>query len=218
MNNPDKPDPLNGPSGSDASGSSQAQLGRVIAELKQTLERVPEQTEFTNSPRYKLWGPVIALAGVGGVFFGLSSGKLLVVLCGVALVLFGAALFWQHRNAGTQVFMRLTRRQVWVDTLSAPVDLADVEDISVKEEGLLTTQELTLSREAILPTHRVRHMVFFADQAVVDTEPEPCIRIMSAGLMSGGRKVSAREMAALLEAYRDAACAERQLAVVQPRG
>lgn len=197
--------------------SREGQRDRVLAALRQTAERVPEQTEFTNSNRYKVWGPLVALASLGGVFFGLSTGKLLVTLCAVALVLFGVTLFWQHRHSGTQVFMRLTRREGWVDTLSAPFQLADVEDIVVKEEGLITAQELTMSGDAVLPSHRVRHMAFFADQAVVDKD-EPSIRIMSAGLMSNGRKVSAREMATLLEAYRDAACAQRQLEMLQADG
>lgn len=56
----DKPtDPLadlSGSLGEDYEQSRAAQRDRVIAELKQVIERVPPQSEFTNSRRYKVWG------------------------------------------------------------------------------------------------------------------------------------------------------------------
>ncbi|WP_437879893.1 hypothetical protein [Pseudomonas sp. LRF_L74] len=217
----EQPNPLSDLSdslGTEYSQSRAAQRDRVIAELKQVIERVPEQTEFTNSRRYKLWGPLIALVSLGITFGGIKTGGTGLTWCGVGLVLFGLTLTWQHRNSGTKVFMRLTRCELLVDTLSAPVDLAEVEDISVKDEGMIMAQQLELSSEAALPTHRVVHLQFFCDQAMVLKKPRPQIRIMSAGVMTGGRTLKADEMAALLGAYRDAACAQRQLNLLLNHG
>ncbi|MBV4492708.1 hypothetical protein [Pseudomonas oryzicola] len=209
---------LSGSLGQDYEHTRAAQRERVIAELKQVIERVPEQSEFTNSRRYRVWGPILLLGSLIITATTFNPERLGAVAAGVFITLIAAAVTWQHRNAGTQVFMRLTRRQLFVDTLDAPVDLAEVEDVSVKDEGLVTVQTLEMSSEAALPKHHVVKLQFFGNQAMALKKPRPQIRIMSAGLASNGRKLDNEEVLAVLGAYRDAAHAQRQLELLQADG
>lgn len=216
MAKPDDPlADLSGALGEDYEQARAAQRERVVAELKQVIERVPEQSEFTNSRRYKVWGPILLVGALILLVTTFNPQR----LGAVALVLFvlcmAAAVTWQHRNAGTQVFMRLTRRQLFVDTLDAPVDMAEVEDIAVKDEGLVMVQTLEMSSEAALPKHRVVKLQFFGNQAMAQKKPRPQIRIMSAGLALKGRKLGNDEVLELLAAYRNAAHAQRQLELMQ---
>ncbi len=204
MTIPEPFDPLSGPLGAEYDQSHAAQRDRVIAELKQVIERVPEQTEFTNSRRYRVWGPVLLIGSLVLMVIALRMDRLAPFICTGFMTLIAAAVTWQHRNSGTQVFMRLTRRQLFVDTLEGPVDLAQVEDISVKDEGLVMMQTLDMSSDAVLPKHRVVKLLQ--------------IRVMSAGLATGGRKLDNDEVLALLVAYRDAAYAQRRLEMLQAHG
>nr|WP_314483364.1 hypothetical protein [uncultured Pseudomonas sp.] len=209
---------LSGSLGNEYDQSRTAQRERVVAELRQVIERVPEQTEFTNSRRYRVWGPVLLVGALILLGIGISMQRTGPIVATVFIVLIAAAVTWQHRNAGTHVFMRLTRRQLFVDTLDAPVDLAQVEDISVKDEGLVMMQTLEMSSDAVLPTHRVVKLQFFGNQAMVLKKPRPQVRIMSAGLAQNGRKLSNEEVLAVLTAYCDAAHAQRQLELLQANG
>ncbi|MBF8694441.1 hypothetical protein ACSFEV_11530 [Pseudomonas fulva] len=209
---------LSGSLGNDYDQSRTGQREHVIAELRQVIERVPEQSEFTNSRRYRVWGPVLLVGALILFGIGISMQRTGPIVATAFIVLIAAAVTWQHRNAGTQVFMRLTRRQLFVDTLDAPVDLAQVQDISVKDEGLVMVQTLEMSSDAVLPTHRVVKLQFFGNQAMVLKKPRPQIRIMSAGLAQNGRKLSNEEVLAVLTAYCDAAHAQRQLELLQANG
>ncbi|MHA7113599.1 hypothetical protein ACX0KM_05345 [Pseudomonas promysalinigenes] len=214
-------DPLSELSGSLGEAYDQtraAERERVIAELKKVIERVPEQSEFTNSRRYKLWGPILLVGALILLAVTFNSQRMGAVIFVLFIVCMAAALTWQHRNAGTQVFMRLTRRELYVDTLDAPVDMAEVEDIAVKDEGLVMVQTLELSSEAALPKHRVVKLQFFGNQAMALKKPRPQIRIMSAGLACNGRKLGYEEVLAMLAAYCDAAHAQRQLELLQADG
>ena len=214
-------DPLSELSGSIGEAYDQtraAERERVIAELKKVIERVPEQSEFTNSRRYKIWGPILLVGALVLLAVTFNSQRMGAVIFVLLIVCMAAALTWQHRNAGTQVFMRLTRRELYVDTLDAPVDMAEVEDIAVKDEGLVMVQTLELSSEAALPKHRVVKLQFFGNQAMALKKPRPQIRIMSAGLACNGRKLGYEEVLAMLAAYCDAAHAQRQLELLQADG
>ncbi|MER2299740.1 MAG: hypothetical protein ABS956_19960 [Pseudomonas sp.] len=214
-------DPLSELSGSLGEAYDQtraAERERVIAELKKVIERVPEQSEFTNSRRYKIWGPILLVGALILLAVTFNSQRMGAVIFVLFIVCMAAALTWQHRNAGTQVFMRLTRRELYVDTLDAPVDMAEVEDIAVKDEGLVMVQTLELSSEAALPKHRVVKLQFFGNQAMALKKPRPQIRIMSAGLACNGRKLGYEEVLAMLAAYCDAAHAQRQLELLQADG
>ncbi|WP_234407504.1 hypothetical protein [Pseudomonas bohemica] len=220
MTTPQQPDPLARLSESlsaDYSESREAQHDRVINELRQVIERVPEQSEFTNTRRYKVFGPLVTLASLGVLAWGMHAGDTGLIVSGAFLTLVFAVVTWQHRNAGQHSFMRLTRRQLFVDSLSSPVNLVDIVDIYVKDEGLLTLQKLTLHPDAVLPTHRpVRQ--FFGNQAMALNTPEPHIRIHSAGLMCGGKKLSCDDIGALLNAYWQSACAQQRLDALQHHG
>lgn len=151
MAKPDEPlADLSGALGEDYEQARAAQRERVVAELKQVIERVPEQSEFTNSRRYKVWGPILLVGALILLVTTFNPQRLGAVALVLFVVCMAAVVTWQHRNAGTQVFMRLTRRQLFVDTLDAPVDMAEVEDIAVKDEGLVMVQTLEMSSEAAL--------------------------------------------------------------------
>ncbi|MBA6132053.1 MULTISPECIES: hypothetical protein [Pseudomonas] len=216
MAKPDEPlADLSGALGEDYEQARAAQRERVVAELKQVIERVPEQSEFTNSRRYKVWGPILLVGALILLVTTFNPQRLGAVALVLFVVCMAAVVTWQHRNAGTQVFMRLTRRQLFVDTLDAPVDMAEVEDIAVKDEGLVMVQTLEMSSEAALPKHRVVKLQFFGNQAMALKKPRPQIRIMSAGLALKGRKLGNDEVLELLAAYRNAAHAQRQLELMQ---
>lgn len=198
--------------------SRAAQRDRVISELKQVVERVPEQIEFTHSRRFKIWGPIMVIGSLVLMAMTFNVQRIGAVALTGFMVLMSVGVAWQHRNAGTQVFMRLTRRLLFVDTLDAPVDMAYVEDIAVKDEGLMMVQTLEMSSDAELPKHRAVKWQFFCNQAVVMQKPRLHIRITSAGLARDGRKLSPEEVLALLAAYRDAAHAQQQLDILQAHG
>jgi hypothetical protein len=195
-----------------------AQRQHAITELQQVVERVPEETLFTNSTVYKIWGPVAVVGLLVLLGITLLMGRLDLIACCAFLLLGAVWVTWQHRHAGRHVFMRLTRRQLFVDTLDGPVDLAKVEHFEVDKEAMgMLKQTLHLSDADGLPTHRVVKMQPFCNQALVDAN-QGQVRILSAGLARGGRKLSADEVAALLGAYRDAARAQQRLDGLQRHG
>ena len=213
MTNVQPPDPLSDLSSSLSQAyveSRETQRQRAIAELEQMAQRVPEQSEFTNSRRYKVRGPVLLLIALGLLAGGIHTGSIGLTVCAALMALLFALMTWQHRNAGREAFMRLTRSQLFTDTLSAPVNLVDIVDLSVSEEGWLTVQKLILRADATLPTHRAVRQVF-GNQALALNKPQPHIRINSAGLMSDGRLLSCDEAAAILQAYCQAAHAQQKL-------
>ncbi|CRM61914.1 hypothetical protein [Pseudomonas sp. 31 R 17] len=190
--------------------SRDAQRERAMAELEQVIQRVPEQTEFTNSRRYKVRGPLFLLIALGLLGYALNRGATGLTVCAAVMAVVFVLMTWQHRNAGQHAFMRLTRRQLFVDTLSAPLNLVDIVDVSVGEEGWLTVQKLMLRPDAPLPVHRSARQLF-GNQALALKKPQPQIRIQSAGLMHEGVTLDCDQVADILNAYCKAAHAQRQL-------
>ncbi|WP_241001139.1 hypothetical protein [Pseudomonas syringae] len=190
--------------------SRDAQRERAIAELEQVIQRVPEQTEFTNSRRYKVCGPLFLLIALGLLGFALHRGGTGLTVCAAVMAVVFVLITWQHRNAGQHAFMRLTRRQLFADTLSTPVDLVDVVDVSVNDEGWLTVQKLILRPDAPLPVHRSARQLF-GNQALALKKPQPQVRIQSAGLMHEGRTLGCDQIADILNAYCQAAHAQQHL-------
>ncbi|WP_397459223.1 hypothetical protein AB3464_06170 [Pseudomonas asplenii] len=190
--------------------SRDGQRERTIAELEQVIQRVPEQTEFTNSRRYKVCGPLFLLVALGLLGYALNSGATRLAVCAAVMAVVFALITWQHRNAGQHVFMRLTRRQLFADTLSAPVDLLDIVDVSINDEGWLTEQKLMLRADAPLPVHRSARQIF-GNQAMALKKPQPQIRILSAGLVNEGITLDRDQIAEILNAYCQAAHAQQQL-------
>ncbi|WP_411380029.1 hypothetical protein [Pseudomonas sp. MPB26] len=187
-----------------------AQHARAMAELDQVIQRVPEQTEFTNSRRYKVRGPLFLLIALGLLGFALNRGTTGLAVCAAVMAVVFVVITWQHRNAGQHAFMRLTRRQLFADTLSAPLDLVDIVDVSIGEEGWLTVQKLMLRPDAPLPVHRSARQLF-GNQALALKKPQPHIRIQSAGLMHEGLSLDCDQVADILNAYCQAAHAQQRL-------
>lgn len=212
-----QPDPLSSLSESLSAEYEQqrdAQQARVLSELQRVVERVPATSEFTNTRRYKRYGPLMVLLSACLLGWGIHAGSTGLTVCAALMTAGFAVMTWQHRNAGMHPFMRLTRSQLFVDTLSAPVDLLDVIGIEVKDEGFIMQQQLTLRPDAKLPAHRAA-LQLFGNQAMALNKPRPHIRILSAGLMSEGRKLECDDVYALLEAYCQAAQAQQELERLQ---
>ncbi|WP_312931377.1 hypothetical protein [Pseudomonas sp.] len=217
MSTPQQPDPLTHLAESLSREHNQAQDAnrqQVIDELKAVVAQVPEQSEFTNTRRFKVWGPILLLGSVILLGMAIHAGNTKAVIFTLVMVALLAILTWQHRNAGNAVFMRINRRQLTVDTLSAPVELTDITDIQVKDEGLITQQTLILRPGAPLPKHRATFQLF-GNQALALAKPVPSIRVQSAGLMRNGQRLHIEDIAALLDAYRMAAHAQQQLDALQ---
>ncbi len=219
MSTPQQPDPLASLSESLSAEYDQqrdAQEARVRSELQRVVERVPVTSEFTNTRRYKRYGPLMVLLSACLLGWSIHTGSTGLAVFAALMTASFALMTWQHRNAGTHAFMRLTRSQLFVDTLSAPVDLLDVIGIEVKDEGFIMQQQLMLRPETTLPTHRAA-LQLFGNQAMALRKPRPHIRILSAGLMSEGRKLECDDVYALLEAYCQAAQAQQELDRLQGR-
>lgn len=219
MSTPQNPDPLANLAESLTREHSQAQAAgrqQVVDELKAVIAQVPEQSEFTNTTRFKVWGPILLLGALIMMGYGIHAGSNKMTIFALVMVVIFLALTWQHRNAGKAVFMRLNRRQLTVDTLDAPVELTDIAEIFVKDEGMATLQKLTLRPGAPLPKHRATFQLF-GNQGMALAKPTPHIRINSAGLMCNGRRLNIEEIAATLDAYRMAAHAQQQLDALQAR-
>lgn len=183
---------------------------RVLSELRRVVERVPATREFTNCRRYQRYGSLFALVAACLLGWGIHVGSSGLFVCAALMTAGFAVMTWQHRNAGTQPFMRLTRSQLAVDSLSAPIDLLDVIGIEVKDEGFIMQQQLILRADANLPSHRAT-LQLFGNQAMALQKPRPHIRILSTGLMYEGRKLQCDDVYVLLEAHCQAAQAQQEL-------
>ncbi|WP_348738863.1 hypothetical protein [Pseudomonas rhodesiae] len=71
-------------------------------------------------------------------------------------------------------------------------------------------QKLILRADAPLPVHRSARQLF-GNQALALKKPQPQIRIQSAGLMQDGRTLDCDQIAEILNAYCQAAHAQRHL-------
>ncbi len=195
---------------------NQAKTAEVIAHLERVIANVPPATEFTNTRKYVVLGPLLSIVPfiMTGMWFSRASR-------GRRRRLAARPVRAVPRLPASQLrqdpFMRLTRTQLWADSLSAPVELADVIDFSVKADMLQTTQTLHLRPETPLPTHRAVRQVF-ASQAMAFKGKDPRITIMSAGLQSDGKKLDCDDMAAILDAYIQAAHAQRYLQQLRSQG
>lgn len=194
--------------------SGAAEREAVIAELQQVIEAVPEHIEFSHSRRGTFLLPLLAVLSLGLLVNALHAGETLFILITAGMTLALAVMTWQHRNAGQHAFMRLTRRQLFVDTLSAPVNLADMIDIEIRHGGHRIVQKLTLRPEAPLPTHRAARALF-GNQGLALTKPYPHIRIHSAGVKCAGKRLDCAEIGAIIDAHCHAARAQQQLSALQ---
>ena len=79
---------------------NQAKTAEVIAHLERVIANVPPATEFTNTRKYVVLGPLLSIVPfiMTGMWF--SQGKPGVGVVGLLLGLFGLFLGYQHRNSG----------------------------------------------------------------------------------------------------------------------
>ncbi|KAF1056129.1 MAG: hypothetical protein GAK44_00299 [Pseudomonas delhiensis] len=197
--------------GAAAGAARSAHSAAVTApQLQALIDSVPATTEFTNNRRWFYMGLGFGVVSIVFALAMLNLGKITgaLVFAAMAAGFFFAA--YQHRHSGQQVFMTLSPTQLWVHNLSAPVNLQDVTDLRYKDEGFIGMLTLTLRPGTTLPTHKPVWQIF-ASQAIAVKRTEPQIRVMSAGLRSGGKTLDIDDVVALFGAYLEAAQARQQL-------
>ena len=181
----------------------------VMNNLEAVIENVQPATEFTNTRKCLIFGLLLSVFSIVGLAV-FKMNEIGVFLACLFILVFSLVVVYQHRNAGKTPFMRLTRNQLWVDSLSAPVELTDVVDFNVTADLLQIEQTLYLRPDVTLPTHKVIRQ-FFPSQAQVFGGDQPRITITSAGLKSAGKKVNCDDMMVILNDYIQAAYAQRHL-------
>jgi hypothetical protein len=200
----------------DYNQASTCQLEVEIAEVCAFIGSVREEVSFTGGRNVRIWAPLggafmLMLAGMmfrdgdslGASVFGLAVG--LVLLAGG----------WSHRNAGREVFMRLSRKTLWVHNLSAPVNLLDITEVAVKDDWIMTIK-LGLRETADAPRHKAR-LAFLPSQASIQRFRGTRVVITSAGLRVDGQKLGGDDVLALIDRYIQVARAEQHLQALLER-
>lgn len=200
----------------DYNQAAAGQLEAEIAEVCAFIGSVREEVGFTSGRNVRIWAPIgglfMLVMAAMMLFRGESPGAgLVTLLIGLALIAGG----WSHRNAGRDVFMRLTRKALHVHNLSAPVNLLDITEVSVKDDWIMTLK-LGLQDDAVPPRHKAR-IAFLPSQAHVQRFRGTRIVVSSAGLMLDGRKLSGDDVAQLFELYIQVARAEQHLQTLLAR-
>ena len=198
---------------------NQASAGRLeseIADVCAFIGSVREELEFTTGRNIRIWAPVMGLFMMALAVMMLFKGEdlgpaLFATVIGLILIATG----WSHRNAGRDVFMRLSRKQLWVHNLSAPVNLLDVTEVSVKDDWIMTVK-LGLREGAPVPTHKAR-MAFLPAQAMVEKFRGTRIGIRSPGMMVDGQKLDGDSIAQTFDLYVQVARAEHHLQTLLAR-
>lgn len=171
-----------------------------------------EKTEFTNTRRGLYLGLFVVLIVSAIIFYVMSTGEsgfVKMILLGLGLLV-GMMTVYTHRKANNDVFMTLTRTQLMVKNLSAPVDLVNVIALSVKDEGLATNIILTFADDVLLPTAKRIKGIFASQAIVLKKRTKPQIMIASAGIKVNGKQLDQEEIFDLFHGYLEGAPAAMQ--------
>ena len=200
----------------DYNQASTGQLEAEIAEVCAFIGSVREEVGFTNGRNVRIWAPL------GGAFMLLLAGMMFrdgdslgASVFGLVIGLVLLAGGWSHRNAGREVFMRLSRKTLWVHNLSAPVDLLDITEVAVKDDWIMTIK-LGLRENADVPRHKAR-LAFLPSQASIQRFRGTRVVITSAGLRVDGQKLGGDDVVALIDLYIQVARAEQHLQTLLDR-
>lgn len=195
----------------------QARQDEVRLELHQIVDEVPEKTTFTTSRKFLYATPLLAIVCwlLAALFF--SPGRQNEATVGWCLLMAGllfCLIAWQHRHAGKAPFVSLTRREIWIDNFSAPVDLSRVTDLSFAG-GMMTFMTLHLQPGTLLPRVSKRWQVF-ASHGVVKRGKKPHISFVCPGLLRDGKRVEDSELIFIFHNYLNAASAGEHLRHLSP--
>jgi hypothetical protein len=192
------------------------QLESEIAEVCTFIGSVRDELGFTTARAIRIWAPAMGLfmLGLAGImlFKGESPGAgVFATLIGLMLIATG----WSNRHAGRDVFMRLTRKSLWVHNLSAPISLLDITGVSVTDDWIMTVR-LHLREGATLPARKSRRALFAA-QGRVERIDGSRIGIRSPGLMVDEQKLSGECAMRTFDLYIRVARAEQRLQTLLAR-
>ena len=200
----------------DYNQASSNQLETEIAEVCAFINGVPEEVGFTSGRNVRIWAPL------GGAFMLMLAAMMFkdgesfgAAVFGLVIGLILLAGGWSHRNAGKDVFMRLNRKSLWVHNLSAPVNLMDITEISVKDDWIMALK-LGLGENAEVPRHKAR-IAFLPSQASIQRFRGTRVVVTSAGMRVDGKKLSGEDVIALFDLYIQVAQAEQHLQTLLAR-
>jgi hypothetical protein len=186
----------------------------AISHLEGVVNSVAEKTEFTNTRFYLLMAPVLSLVSFSfsAATFFTSSPVAAVIFAMISLVFIMTT--YQHRHAGKEPFMYLTRTHLWVSNLSAPIELTDIISFKVKT-GEHMVEILTLKAGVKLPKARYNLRPFASRATFRKGGSNPILQIFSAGLKANGKRLDGRRTAHLFDGYLRAAQAAREIEILR---
>ncbi|OJH35617.1 hypothetical protein [Cystobacter ferrugineus] len=198
---------------------SKADQAEAIRQLKQIITNAPERSEFRDTKKFFYLGP--AFCGVPLVLAlymmkTQASPSWAMIALLLALALFGAALAYQHRNAGATPHMVLTRTELQATNLSAPLPLVEVTGLEIVEPSQ-TWINFHVGEHTPLPTAtKVRGLL--ASQAVVIPKGKNRrIAVSMAGIKANGEKLDLEEALELIDRHLQAAHATAELRALLAR-
>ncbi|KFA91466.1 hypothetical protein [Archangium violaceum] len=198
---------------------SKADQAEAIRELKQIIASAPERSEFSDTKKFvytmPLSGAVLLVLAIY-IMRTQTSPSWGVIAGMLGLVLFSLVLAYQHRNDGATPHMVLTRTELQVSNLSAPLPLVEVTGLEIVEPSQ-TWINFHVGENTRLPTaKKVRGLLM--SQAVVFPKSKPRrIAVSMVGIKVNGKKLDWDETMELLERHLQAAHATAELQALRAR-
>jgi len=198
------------------SKSAQQEYAEATQKLEEIISRVPEKTEFTDSPFWAYFMPVALALFIAMLYLMLKngmkpySGGAIFLL---VMILATIKMSYDIYTGKKEVFMTLDRRKLTLSNVSDAIDLTNIERISIAYDIRLKTI-FFMKPSAELPQF-VRNYRFNARKPIAfiirTNRKKPAVHIMSVGISANGKKISGKDYLQLLSAYVDAAVALQQL-------
>jgi hypothetical protein len=192
---------------------SKAEQAEAIRELKQIIANAPERSEFSDTKKFFYLSPLCGAVPLVLAIYMMRtqtppSWGMIAFLLGLAL--FAVVLAYQHRNDGATPHMVLTRTELQVNNLSAPLPLVEVTGLEIVEPSQ-TWINFHVGENTRLPTAtRVRGLL--VSQAVVYPKSNPRrIAVGMVGIKVNGKRLDWDETLALIESHLQAAHATAEL-------
>lgn len=182
-----------------------------IAHCQQRIEHVPEVTELVLTRRVRRLTVVMAVMFFAFGLMSLTGEKarfMGLVMWLVSLIF--ALGYWQHRDAGKQVLLRLTRTHLWFCGFDTPVTLRDITQAHIRD-GKMMRIHLTLREGAALPRITNRKGAIMPGATIKKRREATELRLVAYGFQLDGQVLDAEQLMGMLLAYCDAAQAEAEL-------
>jgi hypothetical protein len=192
---------------------SKAEQAEAIRELKQIIANAPERSEFSDTKKFFYRGPVFCVAPLALAIYMMKTqtspswGMIAFLL---ALALFGLVLAYQHRNDGATPHMVLTRTELQVTNLSAPLSLVEVDGLEIAEPSQ-TWINFHVGENSPLPTATRLRGLLVSQAVVYPKGKKRRIAVSMAGIKVNGEKLDWDETLALIDRHLQAAHATAEL-------